>query len=74
LQSALCVGVADSVAQAPKHLFIEPLGTQWAYVAPNTTDSPGQVQLELLYKALSVNRQAVFATIAASRRAQGDRV
>ena len=74
LQSALCVGVADSVAHAPEHLFIEPLGTQWAYVAINTTDAPGQVQLELLYKALSVNRQAVVATIAASRHVQGDRV
>lgn len=65
LQKALCMGVVDDAAQLPAHLiYQEPMGQHWAYVAANHADAPSVMQLELLYKALSVNKQAVMQAIA----------
>ena len=44
----------------------EALGAQHAYVARNATGEPGAVHLELLYKALSLEKAAVLAALAAT--------
>lgn len=67
LQSALRMGVVDRPSQLPEGvLHQEPVGPQWAYVARNRDEaSPAPpIQLELLYKALSVNKQAVLDAVA----------
>ena len=44
----------------------EALGAQHAYVARKATGEPGAVHLELLYKALSLEKAAVLAALAAT--------
>ena len=70
LTDHLCMGVAASAADLPAaaHLLHqEPVGAQWAWVARR---QPGQaatpVQLELLYKALSLSPQPVLAALEAA--------
>ena len=67
LECALNVGVADSpeaLAAIPGVIHHEPMGQQQAYVAANTGDGPGSIQLELLYKALSLNKPGVLDALA----------
>lgn len=73
LGSALSIGVAaDAAALAaiPDILYSEALGTQQAYVAVNHGDTAGEVHLELLYKALSLRKEAVLAVLAAKEKAR----
>ena len=72
LGSALSIGVAaDTAALAaiPDILYSEALGTQQAYVAVNHADTAGEVHLELLYKALSLRKDAVLAVLASKEKA-----
>ncbi|MES2951309.1 MAG: ATP-binding cassette domain-containing protein [Pseudomonadota bacterium] len=64
LQRALRLGVADDRSATVGSIYQEAIGNQWAYVASNTGDTPGAVNLELLYKALSMNKQAVLDAVA----------
>ncbi|HTA64053.1 MAG TPA: ATP-binding cassette domain-containing protein [Xanthomonadaceae bacterium] len=73
LGSALSIGVAaDAAALAaiPDILYSEALGTQQAYVAVNHGAVAGEVHLELLYKALSLRKDAVLAVLAAKEKAR----
>lgn len=65
LSCALQVGVSD---QPVGHsLYQEQLGSQWAYVearsTPASADAVNHISLELLYKALSTNKQGVLDAI-----------
>lgn len=66
LRARLDMGVVDDQAAVAEPLYIEALGQQWAYVCANRGDAPGSIQLELLYKALSVKREPVLAAINAA--------
>ena len=64
LQKALSMGVVDDIQQLPVDLiYQEPMGRHWAYVAAKHADTSSAIQLELLYKALSVNKLAVIKAI-----------
>jgi len=72
LGSALSIGVAADAAALsaiPDILYSEALGTQQAYVAVNHSATAGEVHLELLYKALSLRKDAVLAVLAATEKA-----
>lgn len=65
LQSALRMGVVDAADDLPRDcLYQEPIGQHWAYVVRNREAIQTPVQLELLYKALSVNKRAVIDAVA----------
>lgn len=67
LERALNVGVADSpeaLAAIPGVIHHEPMGLQQAYVAANSGEGTGSIQLELLYKALSLNKAGVLEALA----------
>jgi len=73
LGSALSIGVAADAAALsaiPDILYSEALGTQQAYVAVNHAATAGEVNLELLYKALSLRKDAVLAVLAAKEKAR----
>ena len=73
LGAALSIGVAADVAALsaiPDILYSEALGTQQAYVAVNHAATPGEVHLELLYKALSLHKDAVLAVLASKEKAR----
>lgn len=71
LQRSLHLGVTANPVDAADCIYQEALGHQWAYVARNKKGVPGAVSLELLYKALSMNKQAVLDAVA-SRTAAGE--
>jgi ABC-2 type transport system ATP-binding protein len=62
LQCSLKMGVADQ--KGSENIYQEALGNQWAFVTSNTHSEPSQVNLELLYKALSLNKQGVLQAVA----------
>jgi ABC-2 type transport system ATP-binding protein len=67
---ALRMGVAEDAAQAaalPGLIYQEAYGEHIAYVADNPTREPSPIQLELLYKALSRNRDGVLAALERAR-------
>lgn len=64
LQRALHLGVADNQADTAGSIYQEAYGHQWAYVSRNAGTAPGVVNLELLYKALSINKQGVLDAVA----------
>jgi len=69
LSAALTMGVADgaaALAAVGDLIYQEPLGQQLAYVARNAGRTEGTVHLELLYKALSRNRDGVLEALRAS--------
>jgi ABC-2 type transport system ATP-binding protein len=73
LHRSLRMGVTDTAPQSGEHVYVEPIGQHWAYVTAQTdavTSAEHTVQLELLYKALSVNKQAVLAAVAATKTLQ----
>jgi ABC-2 type transport system ATP-binding protein len=73
LGSALSIGVAadaGALSAIPDILYSEALGMQQAYVAVNHGASAGEVHLELLYKALSLRKDAVLAVLAAKEKAR----
>ena len=66
LASALTMGVAAdeaALADVPGLVYQEALGGQYAYVAANPGPAPGKVHLELLYKALSLQKNDVLAAL-----------
>jgi len=66
LGQALRMGVvpdAAALAQVPELLYSEALGEQHAFVAANRARTPGPVHMELLYKALSLRKEAVLALL-----------
>ncbi|PXX34928.1 ATP-binding cassette domain-containing protein [Undibacterium pigrum] len=67
LQSSLHLGVTDKEADTEGAIYRESLGNQWAYVARNSSAEQGTVSLELLYKALSMNKQGVLDAVASAR-------
>ena len=71
LQRALHLGVTDDKAETEGCIYQEAIGNQWAYVAANKDDASGAVNLELLYKALSMNKQAVLDAVATYRDRAG---
>jgi ABC-2 type transport system ATP-binding protein len=59
-------GLADaSSTDATAPIYQEALGTQWLVVTRNTQATKGSINLELLYKALSLNKAAVLAALRA---------
>lgn len=65
LQSALSMGVTNDQESTLTSIYREALGHQYAFVTRNTAHVPTPVNLELLYKALSINKPAVLDAIAA---------
>ena len=63
----LHMGVANGPAELPAAdalLYQEPIGQQIAWVARrNSGEAPSPVQLELLYKALSLNKDALLGAL-----------
>ena len=71
LAYALRMGVAQDAAELSgigEVLYHEMLGHQYAYVAKNTSDSESPVHLELLYKALSLQKNGILETLHNSRK------
>jgi ABC-2 type transport system ATP-binding protein len=72
LGRALRMGVAPdaaALAAMPGLIYSEAMGEQKAYVAVNQGGQPGEVHMELLYKALSLHKDAVLAVIDAKEAA-----
>jgi len=69
LSAALTMGVAQNagdLAAVADVIYHEAMGQQFAYVAANRTGTAGAVHLELLYKALSLNKAGVLAALQAA--------
>jgi ABC-2 type transport system ATP-binding protein len=64
LQRSLRISVTDQQSETVGSIYQEALGHQWAYVSANKDGAPGALSLELLYKALSINKQAVLDAVA----------
>lgn len=63
LARALDMGVAEdeeALARVDGLIYHEQMGAQRPYVARNRGDAPGSIHLELLYKALSMNKAGVL--------------
>jgi ABC-2 type transport system ATP-binding protein len=63
LSDALKMGVvshAQDLANVPGLIYQESMGEQFAYVAANTSNTPSPVHLELLYKALSLQKNGIL--------------
>jgi ABC-2 type transport system ATP-binding protein len=72
LGRALRMGVvadAQALSAIADLLYSEALGGQHAYVAVNRGSNPGEVHMELLYKALSLRKDAVLAVLASKEAA-----
>lgn len=67
LQHALLMGVQEKPEN--RSIYQEPLGQQWAYVSHNQQFETSAVHLELLYKALSLNKAGVLKAISAYQSA-----
>ena len=70
LERALAMGVADDEAELATIagvVYAEELGTHRAFVRANDTGAAGQLNMELLYKALSRNQAGVLAALAAAK-------
>ncbi len=66
LSAAMTMGVAANalaLEQVDGVIYREPMGEQLAYVARNSSGAGGAVHLELLYKALSLNKSGVLAAV-----------
>lgn len=72
LKAALISGTTDDQIFAEKALYHEVAGQQWSYVAVNDGHGDGAVQLELLYKALSIRQAAVLEAMAAHDPGHGE--
>ena len=72
LSNHLRMGIAASTHDLPEHvLYQEPIGQQIAWVAARASHhAPSPVQLELLYKALNMNKQAVLDALHDAGQAQ----
>ncbi|MDO5653601.1 MAG: ATP-binding cassette domain-containing protein [Brachymonas sp.] len=72
LAQYLRMGVAENTMAVPEDvLYQEAIGQQTAWVAPRGGEqTPSPVQLELLYKALSTNKDAVLAALPAAATAK----
>jgi len=69
LAAALTMGVAQNagdLAAVADVIYHEAMGQQFAYVAANHAEAAGAVHLELLYKALSLNKAGVLAALQAA--------
>lgn len=63
LQRALCMGVTDDIGLLSDVIYQEQLGQQVAYVAANHSTQALPIHLELLYKALSLQKNGVLNTL-----------
>ncbi|GHA64477.1 ABC transporter ATP-binding protein [Formosimonas limnophila] len=63
LQSALSMGVTDDIGQLSDVIYQEHLGQQVAYVAANHSGQALPIHLELLYKALSLQKEGVLKAL-----------
>ncbi len=75
LQYALAMGVAQdaqALAAVDGLIYSEAIGEQFAWVAERRGRPGGQVQLELLYKALSRDKPAVLSALASARAEVAD--
>lgn len=73
--AAMTMGVVDDaveLASTPGVIYSEAMGAQHAYVAAHRGGEPGAVHLELLYKALSRNKDGVLAALAAATKETAD--
>ena len=68
LQKALRIGVSDHMPE--QYIYREELGQKWAYVESNPDHTAGHINLELLYKALSTNKQKVVDAVQQSAGVQ----
>ena len=72
LQRALTLGVADNKDTIKNSIYCEAIGDKWAYIAANTHEATGSLNLELLYKALSMNKQGIINAVADCQTQQGE--
>lgn len=75
LSAALTMGVAAhalALEQVEGVIYREAMGEQLAYVARNRSGAVGAVHLELLYKALSLQKDGVLAAVRESAREVAD--
>jgi ABC-2 type transport system ATP-binding protein len=75
LSSALRMGVAANAAQlalVTNVIYQEAMGDQIAYVAADGSDPDGAIHLELLYKALSLQKSGVLNALQQSRKELAD--
>jgi ABC-2 type transport system ATP-binding protein len=72
LQRALYLGVADDQSATIGSIYQEAIGHQWAYVTANKGNTLGAINLELLYKALSMNKKLVLDAVALHQSAEGN--
>lgn len=68
LQRTLQLGVCDDLAACEGSIYREALGSQWAYVMENRSGVAGNIHLELLYKALSMNQSGVLDAVASMQQ------
>ena len=68
LQKALRIGVSEHPPASS--MYREALGEKWAFVEANPDAVSGHINLELLYKALSTNKQQVLDAVRKAHNAQ----
>ena len=71
LQNTLSLGISEQQAATDDVIYQEPIGTQWAFIAPKNSEATSHINLELLYKALSYNQQGILDAVAKSAQNQG---
>ena len=71
LSAALTMGIAQDAQELSAMtdlIYSEAMGLQYAYVANNTSGSQGPVHLELLYKALSLQKDGILSALKNSQK------
>lgn len=71
LSTALMMGVAQDAKELSAMtdlIYSEAMGLQYAYVAKNPSGSQSSVHLELLYKALSMQKDGILAALKSSQK------
>ncbi|MEY4588391.1 MAG: hypothetical protein RL497_467 [Pseudomonadota bacterium] len=63
LQHTLQMGVTPTTETMPECIYQEAFGEQTIFVAANNSANPSTINLEWLYKALSLNQAAVLNTL-----------
>ncbi len=74
LNQTLVMGICEDINNLPDQvLYRENLGSQIAWLAAQTTTTgqqPRQLNIEMLYKALSLNKDAIIAAVQQSTQAE----
>ncbi len=64
LSKKLSMGIANNADSLPEHvLYQENIGEQIAWLAKNTADTTSKLNIEMLYKALSLSKESIIGAV-----------